>query len=48
MRLRPGTTNDLSAALLLGLDRGGLEVDGYAAARPAPNGVFKRLGDACR
>ena len=28
VRLRPGTTNDLSAALLLGLDRGGLEVDG--------------------
>jgi uncharacterized protein len=44
VRLRPGTTNDLSAALLLGLDRGGLEVDGYADARPAPNGVFQGLG----
>ena len=43
VRLRPGTTNDLSPALLLGLDRGGLEVDGYAAARPAPNGVFQGL-----
>ena len=45
VRLRPGTTNDLSAALLLGLDRGGLEVDGYAEARPAPNGIFNTLGD---
>jgi uncharacterized protein len=44
VRLRPGTTNDLSAALLLGLDRGGLEVDGYAEARPAPNGIFNTLG----
>jgi uncharacterized protein len=44
VRLRPGTTNNLSAALLLGLDRGGLEVDGYAAARPAPNGIFNSLG----
>jgi uncharacterized protein len=44
VRLRPGTTNDLSAALLLGLDRGGLEVDGYAEARPAPNGIFNSLG----
>ena len=44
VRVRPGTTNDLSAVLLLGLDRGGLEVDGYAAARPAPNGIFQRLG----
>ncbi|HEY5704592.1 MAG TPA: phage tail sheath subtilisin-like domain-containing protein [Terrimicrobiaceae bacterium] len=44
VRLRSGATNDLSAALLLGLDRGGLEVDGFAAARPAPNGIFQRLG----
>ncbi len=43
VRLRSGTTNDLSAVLLLGLDRGGLEVDGYAAARPAPNGLFQVL-----
>ncbi len=45
VRFRAGTANDLSAVLLLGLDRGGLEVDGYAAARPAPNGVFSRFGD---
>jgi phage tail sheath protein FI len=43
VRLRQGTTAIVADALQLGLDRGALEVDGYAAARPAPNGVFQDL-----
>jgi phage tail sheath protein FI len=45
VRLRSAAANDISAALLLGLDRGGLEVDGFAAARPAPTGFVFRLGE---
>ena len=41
---RSGTTNDISGAMQLGLDRGGFEVDGHAKRRPAPTGLFFRPG----
>jgi uncharacterized protein len=43
VKLRQGTTPALADALHLGLDRGSIEVDGYATARPAPTGVFQSL-----
>jgi hypothetical protein len=42
---RPAATADIAAALGLGVDRGGIEVDGHAGRRPAPTGLFFRLGD---
>jgi phage tail sheath protein FI len=42
---RSAPTADIAAALGLGIDRGGIEVDGYAKRRPAPTGLFFRLGD---
>jgi hypothetical protein len=42
---RSAAANDISGAMQLGLDRGGLEVDGHARRRPAPTGLFFRLGD---
>ena len=41
---RSATTNDISGAMQLGLDRGGFEVDGNAKRRPAPTGLFFRFG----
>lgn len=38
-------TNDLAVPLQLGIDQGGLEVDGRANQRPAPTGFFADLGD---
>lgn len=37
--VRPGGANDISAALMLGTPRGGIETGAYAAIRPAPSGV---------
>src|SRR5262249_24094575 len=37
--------NSAAAALQLGVDQGGVEVSGFAAARPAPSGFFARFGD---
>ena len=42
--LRRGAANDIGAAMHFGLDDGGLEVDGFAAARPAPSGMVYRPG----
>jgi phage tail sheath protein FI len=36
--------NDIAAPMQLGTNNGGLEVDGFAAQRPAPTGVFASLG----
>ena len=35
---------DVAAPMLLGTTNGGLEVDGHAARRPAPTGLFASLG----
>src|SRR5262249_28616058 len=37
--------NSAAAALQLGVAQGGIEVSGFAAARPAPTGFFTRFGD---
>ena len=42
--MRRGASNDIAGAMHFGLDDGGLEVDGYAHARPAPTGLFFRPG----
>lgn len=42
--LRNGASDDISVALELGLDNGGFEVGGHARRRPAPSGLFLRLG----
>jgi phage tail sheath protein FI len=39
----PGTSNDISVAMKMGTVNGGIDVGGWAAARPAPNGIFGRL-----
>src|SRR5262249_7862023 len=43
--IRRALTNDLAVPLQLGVEQGGLEVDGHAAQRPAPTGFFADLGD---
>jgi len=42
--LRRGPNGDIAEDMHFGLDYGGLEVDGYAHARPAPTGMFYRPG----
>src|SRR5262249_35699494 len=37
--------NSAASVLQLGVDQGGVEVSGFAAARPAPSGFFARVGD---
>jgi phage tail sheath protein FI len=37
-------SNDLASVLMLGSANGGLEFDAYSPLRPAPSGVFARLG----
>ena len=37
------TTNDIAVAMQMGTARGGIDVGGWAKARPAPNGIFGRL-----
>jgi len=44
VRIQPGTSTDVAAPMLLGTANGGLEVDGHAARRPAPTGLFASLG----
>ena len=43
--LRRGASADIAEAMHFGLDDGGLEVDGFAHARPAPTGMFYRPGN---
>jgi phage tail sheath protein FI len=38
--IQPGSSNDLTAALMLGTDQGGIERSRYAVLRPAPTGTF--------
>ena len=45
-RLSPAATNDVAVSLMLGSANSGLEFDAYSQRRPAPTGVFTRLGAA--
>ncbi|MDO6416110.1 phage tail sheath subtilisin-like domain-containing protein [Sphingomonas sp. BIUV-7] len=44
VRVQAGASNDLAGPMNLGTSNDGLEVDGHAARRPAPTGVFGSLG----
>jgi phage tail sheath protein FI len=39
----PAATNDISVDMQMGTANGGIDVGGWATARPAPNGIFGRL-----
>ena len=45
VRLEPGVGADIAGPMHLGAASGGLEVDGHAARRPAPTGLFASLGE---
>ena len=45
VRIQPGVGADIAGPMHLGTASGGLEVDGHAAGRPAPTGLFASLGD---
>jgi uncharacterized protein len=45
VRIQPGTGADITGPMHLGTAADGLEVDGHAARRPAPTGLFASLGD---
>ncbi len=45
VRIQPGASNDVAGPMHLGTANDGLEVDGHAARRPAPTGLFASLGD---
>ena len=42
--IQPATANDAAVRLQLGVTQGGIEISGYAGFRPAPSGLFARLG----
>jgi hypothetical protein len=42
--IRSAPNNDVAVPLQLGVEQGGIEVSGFAALRPAPNGFFSRFG----
>ena len=44
VRIQPGAGADIAGPMHLGTANGGLEVDGHAARRPAPTGLFASLG----
>lgn len=44
VRVRRAGANDISAALMLGVDQGGVEPVRWSNFRPAPNATFLRLG----
>lgn len=46
VEILPGAVNDVAVALQLGSGQGGLEIGGYASARPAPSGYFARLASS--
>jgi len=45
VRIDRASSNDISGDLMMGVNNGGLEVDGYAPLRPAPTGFVSTLGD---
>jgi hypothetical protein len=45
VRIQPGAGADIAGPMHLGTANDGLEVDGHAARRPAPTGLFASLGD---
>ena len=45
VRISPGAGADVAGPMHLGMANGGLEVDGHAARRPAPTGLFASLGE---
>lgn len=45
VRIQPGTSSDIAGPMHLGIASDGLEVDGHAARRPAPTGLFASLGE---
>ena len=45
VRVRRASSNDISAALMLGVDQGGIEPVRRSNFRPAPTATFLRLGD---
>jgi uncharacterized protein len=44
VRVRQAATNDIAAALMLGIDRGGIEAVRWSNFRPAPTATFLMLG----
>jgi uncharacterized protein len=44
VRIRRAATNDISAALMLGIDQGGIEAVRWSNFRPAPTATFLGLG----
>jgi len=45
VRVRRAPSNDIAAALMLGVDQGGIEPARWSNFRPAPNGAFLLFGD---
>jgi phage tail sheath protein FI len=45
VRIRRATSRDISAALMLGVDQGGIEPVRYSNFRPAPTASLLRIGD---
>jgi uncharacterized protein len=45
VRVRRSATNDIAAAIMLGVDQGGIEAARWSNFRPAPTGSFLRIGD---
>jgi hypothetical protein len=45
VRIQPGAGADITGPMHLGTASDGLEVDGHAARRPAPTGLFASLGE---
>ena len=45
VRVRRSAQNDIAAALMLGVDQGGIEATRWSNFRPAPNASIVRIGD---
>ena len=45
VRVRRSAQNDIAAALMLGVDQGGIEAPQWSNFRPAPNASIVRIGD---
>ena len=44
IRILPGLNNDITAAMGLGVEQGGIEISSFADNRPAPTGIFLHWG----